>query len=71
MKPLPPQEVAVETAAGEEHTPPAKRSNPFVGSDPFADEVPENPTQPVPWLLIVGGVVALIALAMVLFKFSN
>jgi len=71
MKPLSPAEVAVDTAAGEEHTPPAKRSNPFLGSNPFADEAPEKPTQPVPWLLIVGGVVGLVALAMVLFKFSN
>ena len=71
MKPLPPPELAVDTAAGEEHTPAVKRSNPFLGSNPFASEELETTTQPVPWKLIVGGIVGLIALAMVLFKFSH
>jgi serine/threonine protein kinase len=65
----PPSEVAVETATGGEHTPPtAKRSNPFLRTNPFASEAAEapKPARKLPWALIAVGFVAVVAAGVLL-----
>jgi hypothetical protein len=75
LPPLPtaPVQVAVETVVGGQHTPPAKRSNPFLSSNPFAadasTEAPRKTT--LPWPLIIAGVVSVVVLAVLLAKFSG
>lgn len=77
MAPLPtapvkPQsEVAVETAAGPQHTPPAKRSNPFLASNPFGGEAPTEPAKKLPWPLIIAGIVSVVLLGALLAKFAG
>ena len=73
MKPLPPSQVAMETATGGQHTPPSKRSNPFLASNPFSGEAaPVQPsTKKVPWVLIVCGVASVVALALLLAKYTG
>jgi serine/threonine protein kinase len=70
--PLPP--VAPDTPPGPLHTPAAKRSNPFLATNPFAGEAEAQPAAPakkLPWALIVGGVVLMAALGLLLAKFAN
>ncbi len=76
MAPLPtsptkPSQVAVETASGGQHTPPAKRSNPFQASNPFTSEAPANPVKKLPWPLIVAGIVSVVLLGVLLAKFAG
>ncbi|MBN9120874.1 MAG: protein kinase [Planctomycetes bacterium] len=70
--PLPPSQAGVETPPGP-LTPPAKRSNPFLATNPFEGEAdaPGTAAQKKPWALIVGGVVAMAALGLLLAKFLN
>jgi serine/threonine protein kinase len=68
----PPSEVAVDTAVGGDHTPPAKQSSPFQAANPFGSEAaPQNEDKKVPWPLIVAGVVSVIVLGALLAKFAG
>ena len=74
MKPLPASQVAMETATGGEHTPPSKRSNPFLPANPFAgDATAPKPAakKATPWVLIVCGVAVIVTAALLLAKFTN
>jgi serine/threonine protein kinase len=73
MAPLPTapvSQVAVDTAHGPQHTPPAKRSNPFLPTNPFGGEAGPAPKK-TPWAIIVAGLVSVIALAILLVKFAG
>jgi eukaryotic-like serine/threonine-protein kinase len=76
MAPLPSQlpspQVAMETVTGEQDTP-AKRSNPFLATNPFAGEAesPRPAEKKVSWILIVGGLVAVVSLGILLAKLLN
>ncbi len=71
--PLPPPQMAVETASGPRHTP-AKRSNPFLATNPFAGEATPAPA-PVPkkmsWALVVVVIVCMTVLGVCLAKFMQ
>jgi len=60
----------VDTVTGPQHTPPAKRSNPFLPTNPFAGEAGPAPKK-TPWALIIAGLVSVIALALLLAKFTG
>ena len=66
----PASQVAVDTVTGPQHTPPAKRSNPFLPTNPFAGEAGPA-TKKTPWALIIAGLVSVIALALLLAKFTS
>jgi serine/threonine protein kinase len=61
-----PAQVGVETVGGQEHTPPIKRDNPFLRTNPFGSEARALRAKKFPWALLVGGLVAVIALGVVL-----
>lgn len=67
----PPAQVAVETAVGGEHTPPTKRPNPFLATNPFAREAEATAAKQLPWKLIVAGIISVIALGVLLAKLTN
>ena len=73
VQPVLPSQLAMETATGGEHTPPAKRSNPFLPANPFAAEAApaKGPVKRTPWALIVCGVVSIVVLAILLAKFTH
>lgn len=70
-QPAPPQ-VSVDTASGPQHTPPGKRSNPFLADNPFAAEVdaPTNAKR-TPWAIIGAGLVGVVTLGVLAAKFLN
>lgn len=75
LAPLPtapaPSQVAVETASGPQHTPPAKRSNPFLATNPFAAEAEAAAAKRIPWVVIVGGLAVVVVLGLLAAKFLN
>jgi serine/threonine protein kinase len=75
LAPLPtqpaPSQVAVDTATGPQHTPPAKRSNPFLATNPFAAEVETAAAKKTPWVVIVAGLVGVVTLGVLAAKFLN
>lgn len=75
LAPLPtqpaPSQVAVETAAGPQHTPPVKRSNPFLATNPFAEEAPPVAAKKTPWAVLIGGLVGVVVLGLLAAKFLN
>jgi serine/threonine protein kinase len=72
MKPAsaqPPAPVAAESAAGADATPPAKRSNPFLRTNPFGSEAGDaknTGAKKLPWALIGVGIIAVVALGILL-----
>jgi serine/threonine protein kinase len=71
--PAPPSQVAVETASGPQHTPPAKRSNPFLATNPFASEAdaPRPPAKKLSWVVLAAGAVVMAGLGLLLAKLMN
>jgi eukaryotic-like serine/threonine-protein kinase len=67
----PPAPVAVETQTPEPNTPPVRRSNPFLNTNPFAADASDT-TPPVakkfPWILVLAVCVSLLALGLVLLN---
>jgi serine/threonine protein kinase len=73
LPPLPaaPPQLAVETAVGGDHTPPAKRSNPFLASNPFATDAPIQVQKTFPWALVIAGIASVVTLGLLLAKFNQ
>jgi serine/threonine protein kinase len=66
-----PSPVAPGTATGGQHAPPTRRSNPFLTSNPFAADAPTETEKKLPWPLIIAGVASVVALGVLLAKFTN
>lgn len=77
LAPLPtapaPSQVAVETASGPQHTPPTKRSNPFLASNPFAAEAEAKSAvgKKTPWAIIAAGLAVVVVVGLLAAKFLN
>jgi serine/threonine protein kinase len=60
-------QVAVSTATDSEHTPGLRRSNPFLGTNPFAGDASDpKAAKKLPWALVAAGVLAVVALGVLL-----
>lgn len=66
LAPLP---TAADTASENDNTPHAPQPRPFVPANPFAGDATPEQAKKLPWAVIVGGLVAVVALALILTKF--
>jgi hypothetical protein len=77
LPPLPPTpapypaQIAVETVIGGDHTPPAKRSNPYLGSNPFAADAPAGGAKKTSWPLVAVGIAIIVLMGILLARFTR